>query len=270
MEIDKSVTKLSRNPLGIMAMFILLVYGVSALLFNFVGDGLSQNQKWWFVVFLTIFPVIVLFVFTFLVAKHHKKLYAPSDYRDERCAFGNTSPKEQQEKYEKEVREEEKELKESSKENKTNLEKRIKDIREKIESIKDDVFYYYERKFDYEIDKDIWFKTHNGKVYFDGISERNHTLNFFVIKYSSCNMFSIPILKSVVFDVINVKNFMVETRKCADYRYRLKLILVVDTDDASELKDLKEKIHAAIDIESINISIKVFSLNKLKKITEAL
>ncbi|MCI6809521.1 MAG: hypothetical protein MR958_04930 [Spirochaetia bacterium] len=60
-----------------------------------------KRKKWWFVIFLVIFPVLVLFVFAYLVINHHQKLYAPSDYRDEKNFFGYSSPKEQEEKIEK-------------------------------------------------------------------------------------------------------------------------------------------------------------------------
>ncbi len=88
MNIEESATKLSRNPLGIIALFILLIYGFATLLFGLVGDIFSNAQKWWFVVFLVIFPVLVLFVFAYLVINHHQKLYALSDYRDEKIFLG--------------------------------------------------------------------------------------------------------------------------------------------------------------------------------------
>ena len=66
MNIEESATKLSRNPLGIIALFILLIYGFATLLFGFVGNTFTEVQKWWFVIFLVIFPVLVLFVFAYL------------------------------------------------------------------------------------------------------------------------------------------------------------------------------------------------------------
>lgn len=69
---------LARNPLGIIALFIVLIYGCAGLvtgLTNFEGN--AQTPLVWF---LVIFPFAVLGVFAWLVSCHHKKLYAPSDF----------------------------------------------------------------------------------------------------------------------------------------------------------------------------------------------
>jgi hypothetical protein len=74
---------LSGSPLGIIAMFILLVYGVAALTFG-LSVGQLQSEKIIIVWFLVGFPVLVLFVFTYLVVAHHTKLYGPSDFVDQK------------------------------------------------------------------------------------------------------------------------------------------------------------------------------------------
>jgi CheY-like chemotaxis protein len=74
--------KLARNPLGIIALFIVLVYGFAALVTAF-GGGLSGAERLPLVYFLVGFPVLVLAVFTWLVSRHSTKLFAPSDFRDE-------------------------------------------------------------------------------------------------------------------------------------------------------------------------------------------
>lgn len=73
---------LSGNPLGIIALFIVLVYGVAALVAGFSGKLVVGERKpiiW----FLALFPCLVLSVFGWLVSQHHDKLYAPKDYKDE-------------------------------------------------------------------------------------------------------------------------------------------------------------------------------------------
>jgi hypothetical protein len=73
---------LSRNPLGIIALFIVLVYGFAALVTTFSGS-LSWSERLPLIWFLVLFPVLVLAVFSWLVSRHGGKLYAPSDYRNE-------------------------------------------------------------------------------------------------------------------------------------------------------------------------------------------
>lgn len=72
-----------RNPLSIVALFISLIYGMSALLFGTSVGRLSPDNQSVMVWFIIIFPFAVLGVFAWLVAKHHQKLYGPSDYRSE-------------------------------------------------------------------------------------------------------------------------------------------------------------------------------------------
>ena len=81
-EFGETAKKLSQNPLGIIALFIVLVYGFASLV---VGLGRNTNADTlspliWFMV---LFPVLVLAVFGWLVSRHHTKLYAPKDYAKE-------------------------------------------------------------------------------------------------------------------------------------------------------------------------------------------
>ena len=71
---------LARNPSGIIALFIVLIYGFASLVVVFSGN-LTTAERLPIVWFLVFFPVIVLAVFTWLVSQHHMKLYAPSDYK---------------------------------------------------------------------------------------------------------------------------------------------------------------------------------------------
>jgi len=73
---------LSRNPLGIIALFIVLVYSLASLVTAFAGNFTSA-ERLHLIYFLIVFPVLVLIVFAWLVSKHSEKLFAPSDFRDE-------------------------------------------------------------------------------------------------------------------------------------------------------------------------------------------
>jgi hypothetical protein len=70
---------LSQNPLGIIALFIVLVYGFASLVVGF-GDGLDPASRTPLVWFMVLFPTLVLIVFAWLVSQHYEKLYSPSDY----------------------------------------------------------------------------------------------------------------------------------------------------------------------------------------------
>lgn len=73
---------LARNPLGIIALFIVLVYGFACLVTTFMRS-LDRGERSPLIYFLVIFPVLVLGVFTWLVSQHSGKLFAPADFKDE-------------------------------------------------------------------------------------------------------------------------------------------------------------------------------------------
>jgi len=73
---------LARNPLGIIALFIVLVYGFASLVTAFAGS-FTASERLPLIYFLILFPVLVLIIFAWLVSRHSGKLFAPSDFRDE-------------------------------------------------------------------------------------------------------------------------------------------------------------------------------------------
>lgn len=73
----------AKNPLGIIALFISLIYGMSALLLGTSLKSLSAGNQTALVAFVIVFPFVVLWVFGWLVSRHHTKLYGPADYRSD-------------------------------------------------------------------------------------------------------------------------------------------------------------------------------------------
>ena len=71
---------LSRNPLSIIALFIVLVYVFASLVIT-LTSSLNSNERLPLVYFLVLFPILVLIVFAWLVSNHSDKLYGPSDFR---------------------------------------------------------------------------------------------------------------------------------------------------------------------------------------------
>lgn len=69
------------NPLGIIGLFLVLVDGIAAMVI--VTSDLEFSLNLILVIFVVLFPIIVLRSFYLLVTKHHNKLYSPKDYKDE-------------------------------------------------------------------------------------------------------------------------------------------------------------------------------------------
>jgi len=76
----ESTKHLARNPLGIIALFIVLIYAFASLVVGF-SSKLTSTERLPIIWFLILFPAMVLVVFAWLVSCHHAKLYAPADYR---------------------------------------------------------------------------------------------------------------------------------------------------------------------------------------------
>ena len=75
---------LAKNPLGIIALFISLIYGFACLVLGISAEKLETSEKIPLIWFLVFFPIVVLAAFVYLVVFHHKKLYSPSDFREDR------------------------------------------------------------------------------------------------------------------------------------------------------------------------------------------
>src|SRR5665213_1579006 len=78
----ETAKSLARNPLGIIALFIVMVYGFASLVTAFAGS-FTAAERLPLIYFLICFPLLVLCVFAWLVSKHSGKLFAASDFRNE-------------------------------------------------------------------------------------------------------------------------------------------------------------------------------------------
>lgn len=70
-----------RSPLGIIALFIVLVYAMAGLVTAF--SRLPELHLLILVIFLALFPVLVLFVFFWLVTRYPNLIYGPADFQEE-------------------------------------------------------------------------------------------------------------------------------------------------------------------------------------------
>lgn len=71
----------TKNPLGIIALSLIIVEAIASIVISF--SSLPDMQNMILIVFIVIFPFTVLVVFYILVTKHHSKLYSPSDFTNE-------------------------------------------------------------------------------------------------------------------------------------------------------------------------------------------
>ena len=73
---------LTKNPLGIIALFVSLIYGFACLVLSTSISNMHNNtERLPLIWFIILFPLIILIAFIYLVVNHHEKLYSPSDFR---------------------------------------------------------------------------------------------------------------------------------------------------------------------------------------------
>jgi len=101
----KEIRDYAHNPLGIVAMFISLIYGFAVLLLATSVDKFTASERTPLIWFIIVFPCLILIVFYRLVTKHHEKLYSPSDFRDDSSFLQTISTTERQLKYREEAEE---------------------------------------------------------------------------------------------------------------------------------------------------------------------
>lgn len=81
-DFQQTAVKLSQGPLGIIALFIVLIHGFASLVLGLAPDIGEANQSI-LVWFLVLFPAGVFVVFAWIVSTRHQKLYPPQAFRDE-------------------------------------------------------------------------------------------------------------------------------------------------------------------------------------------
>lgn len=102
-DFGSTAEKLSGNPLGIIALFIVLLYGIAGFVLGSSVGALTSEERKILIWFLVVFPFIVLIVFAWLVSQHHTKLYAPKDFSSDETFLKALSPQQIEEKRQKEL-----------------------------------------------------------------------------------------------------------------------------------------------------------------------
>lgn len=103
LEISNAAKSLTKNPLSVIGLFIVLIYGFACLVLGKSSDNFNTLGNTILIGFIVIFPNIILWVFYKLVTEHHQKLYAPGDYKDESNFFRRQTDEERSQKLDQEV-----------------------------------------------------------------------------------------------------------------------------------------------------------------------
>ncbi|MBL9105309.1 MAG: hypothetical protein JNL82_30460 [Myxococcales bacterium] len=80
----RTATVLSRNPLGLLALCLIVGEAIAGLFLVAAGE-LGRLERGLLCLFVVLYPILVVAAIYRLISRHHTRLYAPADFRDERC-----------------------------------------------------------------------------------------------------------------------------------------------------------------------------------------
>ncbi len=77
-----------KNPIGVIALFVFLIEVISTITFKILVDAnLPHALSLYMVLFITIFPLIIIFLFFIILWFRREALYSPKDFREDESFF---------------------------------------------------------------------------------------------------------------------------------------------------------------------------------------
>ena len=251
---------LARNPIGIVALFLVLIYGIAALLLGTSGNGLTEAQRWVVVCFLVAFPVLMLSVFTYLVVRHHEKLYAPSEYRDERHFFKKLSAADQKQRIDEQVEvllEDESARKEARQVAGGTYRSLTRgEIRQDISIAEDLALRAIEEELGCSIARQIGIRAGEGWLNLDGAIAKGEELVAIEVKFVKDGRIAVFQLEHLI--------ERLETLKFDRFTRASLLLAIVSDGSEAEDQALQEKLRALAERSKIPVTFRIFRLNLLK------
>ena len=239
-------SKLTKNPLGIIGLFIVLVYGIAGLVFSTSGSEVGEFERKLLVLFLVIFPVLVLFCFVWLVSRHHTKLYAPSDFQND-ASFIQLTPEEQKEKVEVELNEIRNEL--------PDIKDAVEsDIRESLISAEELVLRDLEVEFGVSINRQVRFE----RFSLDGIFALEGAGYGIEVKY-----FKEYVSKNRVVD--SLRNIEESMQRLHWKNFRIVFAIVVDDLEVSNPIKNDFNLLEVVSVFPFRVDLKVYGIKQLSE-----
>ncbi len=251
---------LGKNPIGIVALFLVLIYGFAALLLSLSSSTLTEAQRWPFVWFLVLFPLILLATFTYLVVMHHEKLYAPSEYRDERHFFKKLGPEAQKERLEKTVDElvapEGEDIVEKAEtDNYRPLDR--EEVRLRVSVAEDLALRAMEQKLATTISREVAVRSGNGWINLDGAVVQGDELLAIEVKHIRGGRIGTVLLVEHLLELL-------EARPLNDFRSVRLALIVVSEDLQKQMEELRSRLDEVIKAHSVPVDIYFLDLDELK------
>lgn len=274
---------LARNPLGIIALFVSLIYGFACLVLSTSISNLVQNyERLPLIWFIIIFPIIILIAFIFLVIYHHEKLYAPSDFRDDYAFIQTLDENKRKQRIQEEVenleaspKSDETEQKEDPKENLTNESSQPEtiEVKTKTPNVPDsELIQMYTNSEQWSINElilkykvplkaQVKLRTQNDNIELDGYGTDTTTTYIVEVKFWQSSR-SDKRLK------LKIQEFLTKKSRIERVFYRanksIKIIIALVYDNLSEIDQdpLRAYVH---EVGGDNVILEFFDYTELKK-----
>jgi len=267
-EFGKTAQSLARNPLGIIALFIVLLYAIAGLVLGVSATKLEASERVPLVWFIVIFPFVVLGVFTWLVSKHHKKLYAPSDFKSDDAFLQALSPEGQRQRLEKEVAElsgpttKAIEDKHKSAEKFDHKDRPVNRIRADVVLAEDLSLRQLEAEFGAAIRRQVAIKNHGQLVELDGLLYEDGKLIAIEVKFIS----EATLRKNLQNTLAGISLLATKIAATGPPSNIRLLVAIVSRDLEEESYDMIRKhFHTVVKGAAIPIELRFFDFGELQK-----
>jgi hypothetical protein len=260
---------LTKNPLGIIALFISLIYGLACVVLSLSLKNLEgPTERLPLIWFIIAFPVFILIGFIFLVVKHHAKLYAPSDYKDEANFVKTLDARNQTQRIQNEVDAIKRDIEETPMAE--NKEKQIeitieptdkKSLQNKYLIAEDLALRAFEqdRKLTVTRQSKIVNSSHSS-VEFDGIARDQKTLYGLDVKFTVHRYLSKTLRDRIALDMV----YYSKAIKDLNIRSDFKLILIVVTESNNHLS-LEKELAALVENSEFKFEFVIYGFGELRK-----
>ena len=261
----KAIQGLSRNPLGIVALFIVLIYAQASLVFGTSYEFLKAIERFPLILFLVLFPMIVLGVFCWLVSNHHHKLYAPTDFVDEDNFLKSLSSEDERQRFVDQTSETESKITtlESINGNSTDSTRSILiNPRESSWLAQSMVLRDVECQLGRPIEHHMKLLTPNSELAIDGAVREGNKLTAIEVKFSQDGSFDALSVEQMLKRTSKVVLQLLATRKIQNFSLLLALVSNKDPKNLqhiqSQIKDLAQKYH-------VPTTMKFYNIHELKR-----
>lgn len=273
-EVLEGAKGLSRNPLGIIALFVALVYGFASLLLGLASSNLTCGERLPLIWFVVLFPVLVLAAFYRLVTTYHAKLYSPRDYRDDATFVKTLSPAQQAARLEAEVEvvqgkpEPERAIDEAQvspaqvPSEPTASDRSVNELRTRLREADRLGLLKVEAKHGVLLQTQVAFGE-DKSVAFDGIAASEGDYLVVEVKYLRDAWISIQRLQEILLRALAAEALL---RRRGDTRkLRLLIVFVVERDDGTGLSRLEQKVSSVLRTSALPVAFEAYYFDQLKR-----